>query len=414
MNRRTIFRVLLTVAILLAPWLRAAVASADSPVVHAVLFYSQSCPHCHEVIVEDLPPLFEKYGDKLLIAGVDVGNPLGSTLFDAAGEKFGIPPEQRGVPFLVIADVVLIGSLDIPEQLPGLIEKYLAEGGVDWPAIPGLKEAMAQAEAAQQTPPPAPSPLPTPLTGAEALAAPTLVPTVAPATVAPTRTLTPTPGLIMATGASGGYRERFDRDPTGNGLAVIILAAMVAALAWVVAQRPWRVWATAGAWPLQRPGHPAAWAVPLLSAVGLAVAGYLAYVETQQVTAVCGPVGDCNSVQQSPYARLFGLIPIGVLGVAGYLAILAAWAVARFGRGRISQWACILTFAAAAGGTAFSIYLTFLEPFVIGATCAWCLSSAVIMTSLLLLMAPRRASPHPADPSLPARQAEASLETAGE
>jgi len=36
-------------------------------------------------------------------------------------------------------------------------------------------------------------------------------------------------------------------------------------------------------------------------------------------------------------------------------------------------------------GVLFSIYLTFLEPFVIGATCAWCLSSAVIMTLLLLL-----------------------------
>ena len=39
-----------------------------------------------------------------------------------------------------------------------------------------------------------------------------------------------------------------------------------------------------------------------------------------------------------------------------------------------------------AGGVLFSIYLTFLEPFVIGATCAWCLSSAVIMTLLLLLV----------------------------
>jgi len=36
-------------------------------------------------------------------------------------------------------------------------------------------------------------------------------------------------------------------------------------------------------------------------------------------------------------------------------------------------------------GTLFSIYLTALEPFVIGATCAWCLSSAVIVTLLLLL-----------------------------
>ena len=38
-------------------------------------------------------------------------------------------------------------------------------------------------------------------------------------------------------------------------------------------------------------------------------------------------------------------------------------------------------------GTLFSIYLTFLEPFVIGATCAWCLASAVILTLLMWLSA---------------------------
>ena len=42
----------------------------------------------------------------------------------------------------------------------------------------------------------------------------------------------------------------------------------------------------------------------------------------------------------------------------------------------------------------FSIYLTFLEPFVIGATCLWCLSSAVIMT-LLYLLTTRKLSPEP-------------------
>jgi uncharacterized membrane protein len=35
----------------------------------------------------------------------------------------------------------------------------------------------------------------------------------------------------------------------------------------------------------------------------------------------------------------------------------------------------------------FSIYLTFLEPFVIGATCIWCLTSAVIITLIMLLSA---------------------------
>ena len=36
-------------------------------------------------------------------------------------------------------------------------------------------------------------------------------------------------------------------------------------------------------------------------------------------------------------------------------------------------------------GVLFSLYLTYLEPFVIGAVCAWCLTSAVIITLLMLL-----------------------------
>ena len=37
--------------------------------------------------------------------------------------------------------------------------------------------------------------------------------------------------------------------------------------------------------------------------------------------------------------------------------------------------------------TAFSAYLTFLEPFVIGATCMWCIGSALAMLGLLWLTA---------------------------
>jgi uncharacterized membrane protein len=36
----------------------------------------------------------------------------------------------------------------------------------------------------------------------------------------------------------------------------------------------------------------------------------------------------------------------------------------------------------------FSIYLTFLEPFVIGASCAWCLTSAIILSALYWLSLP--------------------------
>ena len=115
------------------------------------------------------------------------------------------------------------------------------------------------------------------------------------------------------------------------------------------------------------------------------MAGYLAYVETAQVEAVCGPVGDCNTVQQSEYARLFGILPIGVLGLIGYIAIAAAWGIARFGNGSLTNLAALALFTMTVSGTLFSIYLTFLEPFVIGATCAWCLTSAILMTTLMLL-----------------------------
>ena len=125
--------------------------------------------------------------------------------------------------------------------------------------------------------------------------------------------------------------------------------------------------------------------IPVLCALGLGVAGYLAYVESAQVSAVCGPIGDCNTVQQSEYARLFGVLPIGVLGIIGYLLIAAGWLVRRLNKGRLADIAAVALLFMTISGTLFSVYLTFLEPFVIGATCAWCLTSAILMTLLMLL-----------------------------
>jgi uncharacterized membrane protein len=114
------------------------------------------------------------------------------------------------------------------------------------------------------------------------------------------------------------------------------------------------------------------------------VATYLSYVEATDSKAICGPVGNCNSVQQSPYAYLFGIIPIGILGVVGYLAVLIAWILTEIGPQPWRRYFSIAIWGMGWFGVLFSIYLTFLEPFVIGATCAWCLSSAVIMTLIFL------------------------------
>jgi len=115
-----------------------------TPIVRAVLFYSPTCGHCEMVIRETLPPLIEHYGEQLYIIGVDTTKPQGQDLFEAARNAFDL--ELVGVPFLVIGDEYLIGSVEIPEQFPVLIEKYLAQGGVDWPDIPELRDAIHAAE----------------------------------------------------------------------------------------------------------------------------------------------------------------------------------------------------------------------------------------------------------------------------
>lgn len=357
-------------------------AQNADPLVRAVLFYSPTCPHCAKIIQEDLPPLFEKYGAQLEIVGIDASQIEGGTLYQAAVEHFQIPENRLGVPTLILDDTILVGSLEIPEQLPGLIEYYLAQGGVDWPDIPGLTESLAVSTPGQ----PEDHPVEPKMT-ASALLSPTPEPASSPQGVSPTATIPATfptpiptqiaPGLVWPDDHDLSWQEKFIRDPAGNTLSVFVLLGMLGTLLWVVL------------YFTQMDGTPtvmnAHWLVPVLCLVGFFVSGYLAYVETAQVSAVCGPVGDCNTVQQSEYARLFGILPIGILGLAGYAMILLAWLGIRFGRKGVENIGALALLGLTFAGTLFSVYLTFLEPFVIGATCAWCLTSAVLMTVLMLL-----------------------------
>lgn len=342
------------------------------PVVQAVLFYSPSCPHCHDVIDNVLPPLAAQYGDQLEIIGVDVSQDWGQALYQGAIRTFNIGEDRRGVPALVVGNRVLVGSGEIPAIFPGLIEVYLAGGGIGWPAIPELQQMMAAQEAAAQ----------------EAAAQETVAQQPAAETVSETPAEVQAPLAMaedvqsLAAAPPPTWRDRFNQDPTGNSLSLVVLAGMVIGLASVLRPRPKGLKAAGSGFAQS------AWLIPVLAVAGLGVAGYLAYIETTLAVAVCGPVGDCNAVQQSEYAKLFG-IPIALYGLAGYVGILALWAAQRWMKAPIAQQAGTGIFVIAVIGVLFSIYLTFLEPFVIGATCIWCLSSAVIMTAILLLSAGR-------------------------
>jgi len=339
------------------------VVAQTEPVVRAVLFYSPTCPHCELVITQTLPPLIEKYGDQLQIIGINVAEQQGSNYFLAALDKFQI--QEGGVPFLVIGDKYLIGSGDIPDQLPGLVETYLSQGGVDWPDIPGLREAIAATDATQQASAPTTEPAQE--------SAPTVAP-VSPEESAPPAFALPENPVELT------WQQKFAQDPAGNTLSVIVLLGMFWAVLFSIYQFQQRKEGDdKGKWQML---------IPILCILGFGVAGYLAYVETTHVAAVCGPVGDCNTVQQSEYASLFGVLPIGVMGLAGYVAIMISWLTAKYTKGKIADFATLSMFGMGIFGTLFSIYLTFLEPFVIGATCAWCLTSAILITILMLLSMP--------------------------
>lgn len=73
------------------------IASADSPVVHAVLFFSPSCSHCHKVLTEDLPPITNKYGKQLRILAVDISEKAGSNLYQTAVEQLKISDRKSVV-----------------------------------------------------------------------------------------------------------------------------------------------------------------------------------------------------------------------------------------------------------------------------------------------------------------------------
>jgi uncharacterized membrane protein len=373
---------LILLAVCLLVFMNPSPVQADDSVVRAVLFYSPSCPHCHVVINEHLLPLLDRYGDQLEIIGADTSTPIGQTLFQSATERFNIPPERQVVPMLIIDDVILLGSVEIPEKFPGLVELYLAQGGVDWPDIPALIEALENAEK-QPTSPPDQVTTPDPSQPTAAIASTPQLTEAAPAeTVIPQPTPTKQAGLILADDPPSGVLGRLAQDPIGNSLAIIVLVGMLVSVGGVV-----MLLLSPGNPPefgLRNPGSPSL-AIPIITLVGILIASYLAFVETTQTTAVCGPVGDCNTVQQSEYSYLFGVLPVGVLGLVGYIAILLVWLVSRFGDGRIIHLTSLALLGMTLVGTLFSIYLTFLEPFVIGAVCIWCLSSAVVITILLWL-----------------------------
>jgi uncharacterized membrane protein len=126
----------------------------------------------------------------------------------------------------------------------------------------------------------------------------------------------------------------------------------------------------------------------VLTLIGIGIAGYLTYVHYEGIKVLCLSSGGCETVQASQWAKLGG-VPVALLGLIGYIAILGTLAI-RSELGRIAGFGIALT------GFGFSMYLTYRELFTIKAICQWCVASAVLMTLLAILTAIRAVREAPA------------------
>ncbi len=131
-------------------------------------------------------------------------------------------------------------------------------------------------------------------------------------------------------------------------------------------------------------------AILILSVIGFLLSVYLTYLHyTEGQTAFCSQGSDCDAVRQSSYSSMFG-VPVALFGAIGYALIFWFTYVSI---SKSIRWFLLYTISLA--GFVFSVYLTYLELFVIKAICPYCVVSALIMTAIFIMIAFRKAEFYP-------------------
>ena len=117
--------------------------------------------------------------------------------------------------------------------------------------------------------------------------------------------------------------------------------------------------------------------------LGLLVSIYMTIFKITSNENMCIGSKDCSIVNASRYSEINN-IPVAVIGVGGYAALLAIlWLERR--PGFIKQNGTMLFFALSLIGFFFTVYLIFVEIVLIKAYCPFCITSQVAMTLIFIL-----------------------------
>ncbi len=125
------------------------------------------------------------------------------------------------------------------------------------------------------------------------------------------------------------------------------------------------------------------WASIFLAFIGVLDSTYLFIYKISNNNAMCLGNGDCATVNASRYSVIYG-IPISLLGLLAYLAILALL-IFEFRNIVTKENSNLLIFGISLVGVIFSAYLTYIEFFVIFAICPFCILSAIVILILFII-----------------------------
>ena len=125
-------------------------------------------------------------------------------------------------------------------------------------------------------------------------------------------------------------------------------------------------------------------AIAVLALAGMAVSSVsLQHHYATSKTSYCdfGESFNCDIVNRSIYSSVGG-IPVALIGVLGYAALLA---LATLYRTKAETPAMLLI--ASVVGLVFALYLTYIEGFVLATWCILCLSSLSLIVAITVLSA---------------------------
>lgn len=306
-----------------------------------ILFFKPNCLECRELFENAIPKAFADKKGKGGILAVNNASSSGSSLYLAYLLERNLSP-ALSPPILITKDGEWSGFEAISDQLTSSLSSLS-------PISDDKKQLKALLKTAKRSP-----------QHIERHAAVWIDQDIRAVTNSPTE-------IALA---------NFNKDRAGNGIAVAVLLGMVVSLLGIIFH--FLKGSISDEMKLS-------WLYPLLCCLAFGIASYLFSFGLLESELSCGPVGECNTVQQSAYSRIWGLIPISLLGMLSYLAGVGLWGLSRWGSFGVRNTAVLLAWGNSVLGVIFFIYLTFLEPFVIGATCLWCITSAVLTTIAALI-----------------------------